>query len=365
MVTESFSGYHGESRHVYRLAIELGKRGHDVTVLAPKGVSYWPGVRVKSFPALEGVGLMKSKIIPSYYFEVGKYEIVHSHSVGVPALFARHAENFFVTVHGPLWYSGNTRYGVLGWIYNQLVTDSTLRAANRKGCIFCISPQDHGLCLGMGLRNSHLLPVYVEIEAIREADGESFRKKYGIHGLMVLEVARFLEFKGQLRFLRDCAEKIQEKLDVAFVFAGTKSDEKYLEALRREIVARNLKNVFLLTDLTDQDLWAAYKACDVFILPSEFEGRPHVVWEAFAARKPAVVTDVGGIRESVGNLCRVVPFWKPQKFAEEIVKLLEATKLRKRMGEKAYKFVSKFSWSKVAEFVEEKYFEALKRKEVE
>jgi glycosyltransferase involved in cell wall biosynthesis len=50
-----------------------------------------------------------------------------------------------------------------------------------------------------------------------------------------------------------------------------------------------------------RDMAALYDAADAFVLSSAWEGMPLVAGEAMAMEKPLVATDVGGVRELVGD----------------------------------------------------------------
>jgi len=50
-----------------------------------------------------------------------------------------------------------------------------------------------------------------------------------------------------------------------------------------------------------RDIPALLDAADGFVLSSAWEGMPLVVGEAMAMAKPVVATDVGGVRELVGD----------------------------------------------------------------
>ena len=57
------------------------------------------------------------------------------------------------------------------------------------------------------------------------------------------------------------------------------------------------------------DIPALLDAADGFVLASAWEGMPLAVGEAMAMEKPIVATDVGGVRELVGE----TPRWSPEK----------------------------------------------------
>jgi len=358
MVDEEFLRYGGRQKHIYYLSKELLRRGHNVIVFSPKGSFRWPNTMIKIFKEWKvPQKLIESKVMPGYSSSIKGYDIIHSHDTLFSAFLVKHAKHFFITTHG-LRCSLNCGYGLIGQLFHKMITDRNLKAANDKGCIFCVSDYDLALCRKLGFDNSYYMPNGVDIGTIQAADGESFRKRHEVTGNMVLEVSRLSSVKGQLRFLRDCAEKIKREVDTCFVFVGAKEEERYIHQLKDEAQKRKL-DVRILPDLPDEEVYQAYKACDVFVLPSEFEGQPISILEAFAAKKPVVTTDVGGIRKSAGSFARVVHFWEPDKFAEEVVHLLKDKGLRQKVGKKAFAHVKHFSWDKVAEFVERKYLEAL------
>jgi glycosyltransferase involved in cell wall biosynthesis len=56
-----------------------------------------------------------------------------------------------------------------------------------------------------------------------------------------------------------------------------------------------------------RDLPALLDAADGFVLASAWEGMPLALGEAMAMEKPVAATDVGGVRELVGDAGRIVP----------------------------------------------------------
>jgi len=56
-----------------------------------------------------------------------------------------------------------------------------------------------------------------------------------------------------------------------------------------------------------RDMPALLEAADGFVLASAWEGMPLAVGEAMAMEKPVVATDVGGVRELLGETGTIVP----------------------------------------------------------
>lgn len=89
------------------------------------------------------------------------------------------------------------------------------------------------------------------------------------------------------------------------------------------------------------DMPEVMRESHIFALPSYREGLPTAVVEAAACGRPVVATDVPGCREVVqdGENGFLVPVKDPQALAEALIRLLEDTGLRHRMGECGRKMV--------------------------
>jgi len=295
----------------------------------------------------------KARIPLTPLLDLRDYDVVHSHSFVFLGLLSSRSENFFLTTHG-LRTSAYHQGGIAGHLFHKAITESGLRSANEKGAIICVSKHDLEQCRELGLWNSHYCPNGVNFKEIQEADGGEFRDKHDVDGPMVLELARFAELKGQLRFVRDCAGRIQRELDTTFVFAGAGGSDRYMRRLRSEIEKRNLK-ARIITDLSDEEMYRAHSATDVAVLPSEYEGQPITLSQSAAAGTPSVATDVGGVDEFTEDYCRVVPYWDADKFTGEVLRLLKDDSLKKELGKNAVTHAREMSWSRVADFVESIY----------
>ena len=74
-----------------------------------------------------------------------------------------------------------------------------------------------------------------------------------------------------------------------------------------------------------RDLPALLDAADGFVLGSAWEGMPLVVGEAMAMEKPVVATDVGGVRELMGDAGAVVPPKDPEALANAMLEQMRST----------------------------------------
>ena len=72
-----------------------------------------------------------------------------------------------------------------------------------------------------------------------------------------------------------------------------------------------------------RDIPALLDAADAFVLGSEWEGMPLAVGEAMAMEKPVVATDVGGVKEMVGEAGLLVPARDANKLAGAMLDVMQ------------------------------------------
>lgn len=133
---------------------------------------------------------------------------------------------------------------------------------------------------------------------------------------IVLTIARLHEQKG-LNYLLEAAAQVPEAV---FVLAGDGPERVNLEAQAWSLGLS--QRVFFLG--RRRDVPALLAACDVFVLPSLYEGMPLSILEAMAARKPVIATAIGGVDEVIvpGETGLLVPPRDPIALATAIRSLL-------------------------------------------
>ncbi|MFY9856292.1 MAG: glycosyltransferase, partial [Terracidiphilus sp.] len=74
-----------------------------------------------------------------------------------------------------------------------------------------------------------------------------------------------------------------------------------------------------------RDIPALLDAADAVVSASAWEGMPLAVGEAMAMEKPVVATDVGGVRELLGECGMMVPAKAPDALAQAMLTLMQTT----------------------------------------
>jgi teichuronic acid biosynthesis glycosyltransferase TuaC len=135
------------------------------------------------------------------------------------------------------------------------------------------------------------------------------------------------------RFYPMAIEKAREvtgfKADknVLFVTVKPQDQVKNLVLAKKAVTLLNNRNVYLniISDIPIDQLVYYYNSADVLLLTSLSEGSPNVIKEAMACNCPIVSTDVGDVKEIVGNTagCFICSF-DPSDVAEKLRKALES-----------------------------------------
>jgi glycosyltransferase involved in cell wall biosynthesis len=108
-------------------------------------------------------------------------------------------------------------------------------------------------------------------------------------------------------------------------------------------------NVRLVGKVAHREMPIWLNACDVFALPSLFEGVPASLFEAMACGKPCVVTDVGGMPDAVSNgrLGTVVAPGDPMALTNALQDALE----KKWDAETIVDESRRYSWDEIAKAI--------------
>ena len=116
----------------------------------------------------------------------------------------------------------------------------------------------------------------------------------------ILYAGKIAYAKGVASLMRSLALLPPELADAEIYLAGGAGDAQEYAAIEALAEASGHKVVFL-GKVSPSELASYYRACDVFVLPSFYEGLPLVVVEAMACGCKVVVSDLPGVRPWLGE----------------------------------------------------------------
>jgi glycosyltransferase involved in cell wall biosynthesis len=105
-----------------------------------------------------------------------------------------------------------------------------------------------------------------------------------------------------------------------------------------------------LSGLSDCELRRQYQRAQVAVYSFRLATANNSILEAMSCGIPVVATDIGGVREYVGEDAGILcPPWDPEALAEGVARLLADPALRRAMGEAGRKRVARYDFRVVAE----------------
>ena len=159
------------------------------------------------------------------------------------------------------------------------------------------------------------------------------------------------------RRCRSCMRQIPD-LVVLLVGEGRRQED-----LRRQVRDLGLESTVRFLG-TRRDLAEIYRALDLFVHPSLWEGLPLALLKAMGAGLPVVATRVSGSQEAIEdgvNGCLVAP-GDPEALARAILELHRHPEARRRLGDAARRTVAaRYSLEAMLQRLEELYLDLWRR----
>jgi glycosyltransferase involved in cell wall biosynthesis len=183
----------------------------------------------------------------------------------------------------------------------------------------------------MGVPQHRIKVIFngVDPEKFRPSAKEPYQKP------VVSVLGLVYRLKGQLEMIEATSQLKSNLESVEVRFYGDATDPKYLQACQQRVRSLRLDNNIVFAGPTKQP-WKVYSDADVMVFPSISEGFPYVVLEAMFCGAAIVATDVGGVREALGDCGLIVPPRNPAALAEAVSFLLGNPEQRETFGRKAY-----------------------------
>lgn len=356
-------GVGGAEKQALATAERMEARGHTVAVvtLLPRLADEWPtGVRVESCDVRKNplsvlAGLFRARRLLRQF----QPDLIHSHSY--PAnLFARLLRLLvpdvvaISTVHN-VYEGGWVRmaaYRLSDGLSRRTVAVS--EAARERFVRLKAVPAAKCRVILNGIDENEYLP---EVERRRQMRAEMGVKAGG--DFVWISTGRIAPAKDYPNLLRAFA-LARRQIPVARLWVAGGDPHRGLPALQQLAGDLGIGDAVEWLGLR-RDLPALLDAADAFVMGSAWEGMPLAVGEAMAMAKPVVVTDVGGVRELVGEAGVVVEARNPAALAGAMTATMNMSEEeRAALGRAAReRIAARFSMDATAEAWEALYREVL------
>jgi glycosyltransferase involved in cell wall biosynthesis len=191
----------------------------------------------------------------------------------------------------------------------------------------------------------HVVPLAASLEAGRLDPGDVL-PRLKVRAPYVLFVGTLEPRKNLVRLVRAYRRVAATGVPHALVLAGPLG--WHHEALMREIALHGPGDIVMTGALSGEDLDAVYRAADVFVYPSLYEGFGLPVVEAMARGVPAVASNTSSVPEVVGDAALGVNPRSVREIATAIEALLTDTDLAEKLAARGRARAERFSWDETA-----------------
>jgi glycosyltransferase involved in cell wall biosynthesis len=259
-----------------------------------------------------------------------------------------HTHLYHPNLYGRLAALGLGLKGVVAEVHNSYTTVKWHRRlwncllARVTDCLLVSGPQvwdDVRRYDGVPEAKLKLIPYGIRLEELQVPESQAEAKaRLGVTGFCLGTVGRLEEQKGHEYLLAAVAALAPEIPDLALLLVGDGRRREFLQQQARELGVQD--RVRFLG--TRRDLPMIYRALDLYVQPSLWEGLPLSLLMAMGAGLPVVATQVSGAREVIeeGVNGRLVPPGDSPALTAALGELHRQPDLRRRLGQHAHETVA-------------------------
>ena len=358
--------YGGVTEHVHHTAVELRRRGHDVTIITShfnRGETPIQGIErighnlliplngaFVDFAVGLRLGRDLRRLLRAYDFD-----ILHTHAPFVPTLPLMAIKAAACAQVGT-FHTTAGRSLVLKWARPLLAP-----VLNKLDARIAVSPTARDFVAHYFPGDYDIIPNGVDVERFRP-DIAPFAEWRHPDRVNVLFVGRLDPRKGVHHLIAAMPEALERtRGGVQLLIVGNSYLRPKLEAA---VAAPARPYVHFLGHVPSADLPRWYATGDVFVSPaSGNESFGIVLIEAMASGRAVVASDIPGYRSVVipGENAEVVPPGDVPALARALAALALDPARREALARKGHEHAQQFSWPRVADRIEAVYRRALAR----
>ena len=366
----------GAEWYVYNISKELIKRGDEVTVFtadrygdesAPRD-EIVEGIRVRRFPLkLDLSYRMKLWDGLSGALEEGSFDVIHTYDYAqkhtLDALNAAKASGAgsaltIFDVHSSIprsWYKQIPMRYLDGYFARRAFPLATRILVRAPDLVKGLPEIEHWES------KVRVSPSGVRPESFQTFDGQEFRRRYQIDGSpLVLFLGRLNPLKGPQYIVEAAPTLVKDFPQMTFAFVGPDQSgyRSHLESRAKELgVSDRVHFTGMISDFKEK--MEAYSACDLFCLPTSYEGTSQAIFEAMTQGKPVVATRTGGIPYQIedGKSGYLVEHGDVKGLAEAMARAIRDSSKAKELGERGRSKVADFQYPALAEGLQSVYEE--------
>jgi len=281
-------------------------------------------------------------------FGLWGYDILHSHAHPWFTRLCRRSRpraSGWVHTYHAFYFPEDCPSGALE-PWQEDANEAAFKVARESDVRICVSDYLRDYLLSEHDLDSLYIPNGVDLAECARADGDRFRKAYGLSDF-VLFAGSSSPMKNHHAFV-DLARGAPSK---SFVMVGSGLDGPSVAGLERVPLPSNLRCIGPLDHASTLDAIAASSA---LVCTSVREGHGIVLIEAMALGRPVVAPDHSGCAEVIGHgrYGQMYAFGSGENLAEKLHAALESPEVVARARERV---AEEYDWRKIAARMDEVY----------
>jgi phosphatidyl-myo-inositol alpha-mannosyltransferase len=361
--------YGGVTEHVHHSALELRRRGHEVTIITGHfrgGDDTRPATEIRRVgrnvlvpfnrafvDVTLGVGLRRQL---RRLLREGAYDVLHIHNPNSPTL--------------PVLASEEARCATVGTFHctsGRTFLQDTFRewlgrAVTRLDARLAVSRTAQASALLYYPGEYRIIPNGVDIERFHPGLAPFERWREGDH-INLLFVGRLDPRKGLQHLLAAMPEVVERSRGRArLLIVGDSALRPRFEGM---VPSGLRRHIYFMGHVPSADLPRWYATGDIFVSPaSSNESFGIVLLEAMAAGRPVVATDIPGYRSVIvpGENAEAFPPGDVGALARTLSHLIDDPARREALARRGRARAVEFAWPKVVDRIEEVYRDTVQRR---
>ncbi|TYR82409.1 glycosyltransferase [Priestia megaterium] len=362
----------GLSRHVFDLSRALAKAGHHVVVIT----TFVDGLPV--YECMYDVHVYRVKSLQPHHADFLEWVNSLNMAMAFEALKLAHSVSFHI-IHAHEWLVGAAAQCVAEQIDKPLITTIHATEHGRNNGIHNkmqqtihhrekdLIEQSSSIIVCSEYMKKELIALFnvssesisvfpngidqrMVVDAAKHSTVRILKRKFNLRDApIIFSIGRVVYEKGFHLLIEAAVYFKQRNIDIQFIIAGK---GPLLHAYRRQINEKNIEEyIQFIGYITDDERNQFLQLSQIVVFPSLYEPFGIVALEGMIAKKPTVVSDVGGLKDIVRHEVTGFVFQSGnvRALVECMVNILKDEQAAKTVSERGYvEATTLFSWDQIA-----------------
>lgn len=200
------------------------------------------------------------------------------------------------------------------------------------------------MVVSWGVRESKIKVIYNAPEPVSRVDiaKEQAKARIGIEGDIILSVGRLVPWKGFSVLAEVMPDLLKNNPNFRLVIAGDGPEKDKIPSGGA---------VKLIGQVEHSQMPVYFRAADIFVLNSGYEGLSHVILEAMQYGTPVIASNIGGNPELIENNFNgfLVEYKNREQLKEAILKLWQDKALQEKFINNSREKLKHFTWENLVQ----------------